>query len=107
MNIKKNTSCLIILITLVLGFQNTNLFASTNVSGTISQNTTWGPIYTHPAVALAGRVPIEVGNLMVSSPFPRYAMKYPNRKCIGAIMGKALEALETGEGRILVLVISY
>ena len=68
----------------------------------------------HPAVALAGRVPlkvmakygaIEIGDLLVSSPFPGYAMKCQNRnECIGAIIGKAMEPLESGVGKIMVQV---
>ncbi len=68
----------------------------------------------HPAVALAGRVPlkvmakygaIEIGDLLVSSPFPGYAMKCADRnECIGAIIGKAMEPLKNGVGKIMVQV---
>ena len=68
----------------------------------------------HPAVALAGRVPvkamakfgdIEIGDLLVSSPFPGYAMKCDEpRECIGAIIGKAMEPLQEGVGKIMVQV---
>ena len=54
----------------------------------------------HPAVALAGRVPVkvmakfgavEIGDLLVSSPFPGYAMKCAEpRECVGAIIGKIM-----------------
>ena len=68
----------------------------------------------HPAVALAGRVPvkvmakfgaIEIGDLLVSSPFPGYAMKCLDRnQCIGAIIGKAMQPLQEGVGKIMVQV---
>ncbi|MEM4414211.1 MAG: hypothetical protein QXD59_08040, partial [Candidatus Caldarchaeum sp.] len=63
---------------------------------------------TRPILALAGRVPvkatakfgaIQVGDLLVSSPIPGYAMKCPEAsKCIGAVIGKALEPLQEGVG---------
>lgn len=65
---------------------------------------------TRPILALAGRVPvkvtakygsIEVGDLLVSSPIPGYAMKCPEKnQCIGAVIGKALEPLKEGAGLI-------
>jgi hypothetical protein len=61
-------------------------------------------------LALAGRVPvkvtakygaIQVGDLLVSSPIPGYAMKCPEAsKCVGAVVGKALEPLQEGVGVI-------
>jgi len=63
-----------------------------------------------PLLALAGRVPVKViakfgpiavGDLLVSSPIPGYAMKCPDpSQCIGAIIGKALEPLKEGVGLI-------
>lgn len=63
-----------------------------------------------PILALAGRVPvkvtakygaIEIGDLLVSSPIPGYAMKCPEAsKCIGAVIGKALEPLKEGVAKI-------
>ncbi len=63
-----------------------------------------------PILALAGRVPvkvtakygaIQVGDLLVSSPIPGYAMKCPQAsQCIGAVIGKALEPLSEGTGLI-------
>jgi hypothetical protein len=63
-----------------------------------------------PILALAGRVPIkvtakygaiQVGDLLVSSPIPGYAMKCPEAtKCVGAVVGKALEPLQEGVGVI-------
>jgi hypothetical protein len=63
-----------------------------------------------PILALAGRVPvkvtakygaIQVGDLLVSSPIPGYAMKCPEAtKCVGAVVGKALEPLKEGVGVI-------
>jgi hypothetical protein len=67
-----------------------------------------------PLLALAGRVPvkatakygtIEVGDLLVSSPIPGYAMRCPETdQCSGAILGKALESLEEGTGVIMIQV---
>jgi len=63
-----------------------------------------------PILALAGRVPVKVtakygaiavGDLLVSSPIPGYAMKCPEKsQCIGAVIGKALEPLTEGVGMI-------
>jgi len=66
-------------------------------------------------VALAGRVycnvdathgTVEPGDLLTTSPTPGYAMKVLDyAKAQGAILGKAMEALEEGQkGQILVLV---
>lgn len=67
-----------------------------------------------PAVALAGRVPvkamakfgaIEIGDLLVSSSIPGYAMKCSERsECMGAIIGKAMEPLAEGVAKIMVQV---
>jgi hypothetical protein len=69
---------------------------------------------TRPLLALAGRVPvkvmakygaIQVGDLLVSSPIPGYAMKCPKAsECIGAVIGKALEPWSEGVGKIEVQV---
>jgi len=69
---------------------------------------------TRPLLALAGRVPVKVmakygvikiGDLLVSSPIPGYAMKCPKAsECIGAVIGKALEPLAEGVGKIEVQV---
>jgi len=69
---------------------------------------------TRPILALAGRVPVKatakygaiaVGDLLVSSPIPGYAMKCPEKsQCIGAVIGKALEPLTEGVGVIEVQV---
>ncbi|HEV2350283.1 MAG TPA: hypothetical protein VG028_10610 [Terriglobia bacterium] len=49
--------------------------------------------------------PIQVGDLLVSSSLPGYAMKGRNRsRMLGAVVGKALEPLEKGKGVIQVLV---
>jgi hypothetical protein len=49
--------------------------------------------------------PIEVGDLLVSSSLPGYAMKGRNRsRMLGAVVGKALEPLDKGKGVIQVLV---
>lgn len=65
-------------------------------------------------LALAGRVPckvdaapgaIHVGDLLTTSTTPGHAMRCANRlDCVGAIIGKALEPLEDGQGTITVLV---
>jgi hypothetical protein len=84
-----------------------------------------GIISTHPAVvlpgtvgglplALVGRVPakadasygaIRVGDLLTTSATPGHAMRCADRaQCVGAIIGKALQPLDSGTGVILVLV---
>lgn len=67
-----------------------------------------------PLLALAGRVPVKVtdeggpiriGDLLISSPTPGYAMRCADSlACIGAVVGKALEAHTTGRGSIKALV---
>ena len=64
-----------------------------------------------PLLALAGRVPVKVtaesraiaiGDLLVSSPVPGHAMSCPAlADCLGAVVGKALEALADGRGTVL------
>ncbi len=70
-----------------------------------------------PMLALMGRVPVKVttengaikpGDLLTVSKKPGYAMRCSGaKKCQGAIIGKALAALESGEGLIEVLVMSH
>jgi hypothetical protein len=65
-------------------------------------------------VAIVGIVPtkvsaeqgsIRVGDLLTTSSTPGYAMRCKDRqKCVGAIVGKALEPLKEGKGVIKVLV---
>jgi hypothetical protein len=65
-------------------------------------------------VAIVGIVPtkvsamngkIRVGDLLTTSSTPGYAMRCANRaKCVGAIVGKALEPMVEGKGVIKVLV---
>ena len=64
-------------------------------------------------IALAGRVPtkasdengpIEIGDLLVTSSTPGHVMKAPENPEIGTIVGKALSALPSGTGTIIVLV---
>ena len=67
----------------------------------------------HP-VALTGRVycladasaePIEPGDLLTTSGLPGHAMKVKNySRAQGAVIGKAMSSLETGQGLVLVLV---
>ncbi len=70
-----------------------------------------------PLLALMGRVPVKAttengainpGDLLTVSSKPGYAMRCTEAKgCEGAIIGKALEGLERGEGLVLVLVMSH
>jgi hypothetical protein len=65
-------------------------------------------------VALVGKVyckidaqyaPIEVGDLLTTSPTPGHAMKAEDPlKAFGAVMGKALRSLKTGQGMIPILI---
>jgi hypothetical protein len=65
-------------------------------------------------LALLGRVPVKattengpihLGDLLTSASKPGYAMRCESAaQCEGAIIGKALEALDAGEGVILMLV---
>lgn len=58
-----------------------------------------------PCKASAENGPIQRGDLLVVSSRPGYAMKGTNRKrLVGAVVGKALEPLLTGNGVIQVLV---
>ena len=71
----------------------------------------------HPMLTLLGRVPVKAttdngpilpGDLLTVSSKPGYAMLCAKAKsCEGAIIGKALEGLKTGDGVILVLVMSH
>src|SRR3989338_3721543 len=65
-------------------------------------------------IALAGRAPVKAttengpinkGDLLTTSSIPGHAMKCDDRlKCIGAIVGKALEPLDSGTGKVMALV---
>ncbi|MEB3294554.1 MAG: hypothetical protein VKJ24_15465, partial [Synechococcales bacterium] len=67
-------------------------------------------------IALCGRVPckvdadiaaIEVGDLLTTSPTPGHAQKLlDSSRAVGTVIGKALEPLEKGQGKILVFVLS-
>ncbi len=67
-------------------------------------------------IALMGKVycqvdaqyaPIEVGDLLTTSPTPGYAMKATDPlKAFGAIIGKALRPLEASKGLIPILVVA-
>jgi len=67
-------------------------------------------------VALCGRVPcnvdadispIAIGDLLTTSATPGHAQKVLDRdEAVGAIIGKAMEPMEAGKGRILVLVMA-
>ena len=48
---------------------------------------------------------IEVGDLLTTSPTPGHAMKaVESDKAFGAVLGKALGSLDTGQGMIPLLV---
>jgi hypothetical protein len=66
-----------------------------------------------PALALVGRVPVKVsaengaikpGDLLVASGTPGHAMKAPANPAAGTVIGKSLGSLETGTGRVEMLV---
>ena len=67
-----------------------------------------------PAVAMVGKVeclvdagygPVRCGDLLVSSPTPGYAMAAGDRlRAAGAVLGKALRGMDTGQGLIPILV---
>jgi hypothetical protein len=58
-----------------------------------------------PCKVSAENGPIEVGDLLVASATPGYAMKGTDRsKMLGAVVGKALEPLREGKGTVQVLV---
>lgn len=71
---------------------------------------------SRPIIALMGRVPVKAttengpirsGDLLTVSSKPGYAMKCTEAKeCERTVIGKSLEALECGEGKILVFVMS-
>ncbi len=70
-----------------------------------------------PMLALMGRVPVKattengpirIGDLLIVSSKPGYAMRcFEIDSCNGTIIGKALEGLEKGKGKILVLVMAH
>ncbi|MEL6989434.1 MAG: hypothetical protein AAGK97_16600, partial [Bacteroidota bacterium] len=56
-------------------------------------------------MADASKTPIQPGDLLCSSSMPGYAMKAKNnRKAKGAIIGKAMTSLNSGQGYVLLLV---
>jgi hypothetical protein len=58
-----------------------------------------------PCKVTAANGPIQVGDLLVASSLPGYAMKGRDRyRLVGAVVGKALEPLSHGRGVIQVLV---
>ena len=67
-----------------------------------------------PLLLLTGKVyckvdaqysPVEVGDLLTTSPTPGHAMKATEAaKAFGAVIGKALQALEVGQGLVPILV---
>ena len=67
-------------------------------------------------LALMGKVPVKAttangqirpGDLLTVSSKPGFAMRCNDaEKCEGAVLGKALEELERGEGLVMVLVMA-
>jgi hypothetical protein len=58
-----------------------------------------------PAKVSTENGPINVGDLLVTSSTPGYAMKGTDRsRMLGAVVGKAMAKLDTGTGVIEVLV---
>ena len=96
----------------------TTFFSSATVGALASNSESFSEGDNRPLLALLGRVPVKAttengpihpGDLLVASAtHPGYAMRCadPN-KCEGAIVGKALEALENREGLVVVLVTSH
>ena len=96
--------------------------SSTSVAGVIStqpgltmnSGETTGDEAGHaPRLALIGRVPVKAsaengairaGDLLVSSSTPGRAMRAPNNPQPGTVIGKAVRALERGNGEIEMLV---
>lgn len=92
--------------TLVAGVISTN-------PGVIMNNTDLPGSDQLPPLALAGKVPvkvsaengsIQIGDLLVSSATPGSAMKAGPNPAAGTVIGKAVQALESGQGTILMLV---
>ena len=90
----------------VLGYQ------SSVISGHLSESE-----IERPMLALMGKVPVKAttangqirpGDLLTVSSKPGFAMRCNDaEKCEGAVLGKALEGLEMGEGLIMVLVMAH
>ena len=58
-----------------------------------------------PCKVTAANGSIHIGDLLVTSSKPGYAMKGTDRKkMLGAVVGKALQAMPNGDGVIQVLV---
>jgi hypothetical protein len=92
--------------TLVAGVISTN-------PGVIMNNTDLAGNDQQPVLALAGKTPvrvtaengpIQIGDLLVSSATPGAAMKAGPNPAAGTVIGKAVQALESGQGAILMLV---
>ena len=53
----------------------------------------------------AGYSPVEVGDLLTTSPTPGHAMKAAEpQRAFGSVIGKALRGLEAGQGLIPILI---
>jgi hypothetical protein len=89
--------------------------ADSRVVGIVSEAAAFilGTEAQEPAVALCGRVPCKVdadiapiapGDLLTTSPTRGHAQKADPARSVGAIIGKALEACDSGRGEILLFV---
>ena len=57
------------------------------------------------ALATAANGPIKPGDLLTTSKVPGHAMKATDReRAYGAVIGKAMSPLQSGEGLVLVLI---
>ncbi|MGH7601154.1 MAG: hypothetical protein ACREOI_32760 [bacterium] len=57
------------------------------------------------ALATAANGPIKPGDLLTTSDVPGHAMKATDHeRAYGAVIGKAMSTLESGEGLVLVLI---
>jgi len=92
--------------TLVAGVISTN-------PGVVMNNTDLPGNDQQPVLALSGKVPVKVsaengsikiGDLLVSSATPGFAMKAGPNPAFGTVIGKAVQPLENGQGTILMLV---
>ncbi len=99
------------------GAYNTRVAGVVSGAGNLPAGAILGNLPGHedaPPIALTGRVwvkcdassaPIRVGDMMTTSDTPGHAMRVGDRdQAQGAILGKAMTALDSGTGLVLVLV---
>lgn len=98
--------------TLVAGFVSTNPAITMN-NNDLADNDTGERTDERPLLALVGQVPAKVsaengaiapGDLLVASSTPGHAMKAGANPPTGTVVGKAMQALDSGTGVITVLV---